>query len=690
MTASGSFYPYPGLAALTLLVPTCVHADSGSEPESLLSDPAIEVVEVIGQRETLTEVTPRKLLKVAGAGNDPLQAIESLPGVVFSSGRESEPAVRGSSPNDNAYYIDFFPAGYIFHSDSSSIISDNAIQDFSLKAAAFGPEYSGATGGVIVAESRSPDIGSRQLVLDASLLKAGIFVESPLGEEQGFYLSARQSLFQYYIENFLADEDFEFTTVPEYYDYQGKYEYRLSATETLSVNLLGARDKAGILFDEDSDQVSQDPGLSGGLRFEQYFNSQGILWDRVYNNGLIQRVGLSQLEQKFSFGIGNTSAIDVKTNDYALRGQFSLPLNADHELQFGAEYRESHIHYSGTYAGPPCDEFVPDCRQIDGTGVISGAGSPVITAYEANLADAWQITDEWQITPGVLASTEDYTGEHWLEPRISSRWALADDWTANAAYGQYHDFPDNFGQYAPEFGNPDLKLPMATHYVTGLEHQYSDDLLLKIEAYYKQMQRLIVSRAASDYYPQLSDEQYNNLPRYSNDAVGEAWGLELFANKELTDRWYGWASVAWSATRRTNRITGEHFRFAYDQPLIINTVANYQWNEHWQIGIKWRLQSGQLVTPIISAEQDASDPELYNPVYGELNSRRLPLYHKLDLRLERAFYSGGRDIQLYLEVLNLYGRKNVIGYEYQNADYSERKDVTDLPTIASVGIKLTL
>ena len=49
----------------------------------------------------------KKLLKVPGSGNDPLRAIEALPGVVFGNGREAEPAVRGSSPSDNAYYLDF-------------------------------------------------------------------------------------------------------------------------------------------------------------------------------------------------------------------------------------------------------------------------------------------------------------------------------------------------------------------------------------------------------------------------------------------------------------------------------------------------------------------------------------------------------------------------------------------------------
>ncbi len=300
----------------------------------------LDTVQISGQQEPLAEISTKKLLRVPGAGYDPLRAIGSLPGVTFTNGMGSEPAVRGSSPNDNAYYVDFLPVGYIFHSDSSSIISDNVLEDFRLELAAFSPQYNNATGAVIDATSRSPYYDRRQIIIDASLLKAGFFYEQPVSENQSFYFGARQSLFQYYIENFLDDEDFEFTTVPEYYDYQGKYEFRLSDTEQVAIQILGSRDKAGLLFAEDSDAVLQDPGLSGGLNFEAFFNTQGVLWEKIYTSGLSHKIGLSRMEQKFAFTIGNTNFVDVKVNDFNLRSQFNYPLNFSHELQWGVEYTQ--------------------------------------------------------------------------------------------------------------------------------------------------------------------------------------------------------------------------------------------------------------------------------------------------------------------------------------------------------------
>lgn len=671
-------------------------------PETATDQPELSAIEldsvqVQGEETPLADINTEKLLRVPGSGNDPLRAIESLPGVVFSSGNRSEPAVRGSSPEDNAYLIDFLPVGYIFHLDSSSILNDNIVKDFKLEAAAFGSEYNNATGAVIDANSRLPYQDKDQTIIDFSLLKAGFFIENQVTDNQAFYFSARQSLFQYYIENFLDEDDFEFTTVPEFYDYQGKYNWRISQTETLSLQVIGARDKGGLLFSDESDEVKQDPGLSGGLRFQQYFNSQGLVWDKLYDSGMTHKVGISQLEEQFGFAIGRGNRIDVKVNSFNLRSQFSYPINFDHELLWGLQYKESHIGYKGVFSAPACDQFDTDCRLIDATETLTGKGKPVVRTWYWNIADVWSVTPEWTITPGFLISKDDYTDQLFSEPKFHSRWEFTPMWAFTMAYGQYHILPDNFGNYTREFGNPELQQPTSVHYELGIENTLANDLFWKVEAYYKTIDDIIIGRPSPDFYgydvtQQADATAYNALPRYTNDAEGEAWGVEFFINKNLTDKWYGWLSAAYSRTQRTDGITGDEFRYNFDQPVIINMVANYQYNKHWQIGFKWRYQSGQLVTPLEQAvaTPTADNPDLHQPIYGDLNSERLPSFHKLDVRADRTFVFKRWEMDFYAEILNLYGRKNVSGYSYEGADYSNREEETGLPTIVSFGIKAKL
>ena len=103
---------------------------------------------------------------------DPLSAVFSLPSVVYAGGDDGgEPAVRGSSPDDNAFYIDNMPVSYIFHMFGDSIFNENLIRDFNLQAAAFDSPYGNATGGIFDVKLRDPRNQDIQTTLEASMLK---------------------------------------------------------------------------------------------------------------------------------------------------------------------------------------------------------------------------------------------------------------------------------------------------------------------------------------------------------------------------------------------------------------------------------------------------------------------------------------------------------------------------------------
>ena len=69
------------------------------------------------------------------------------------------------------------------------------------------------------------------------------------------------------------------------------------------------------------------------------------------------------------------------------------------------------------------------------------------------------------------------------------------------------------------------------------------------------------------------------------------------------------------------------------------------------------------------------------PVYGAINSERLPAYHRLDLRADFALSKQSR---IYFDLINAYNRENVEGYVY-NADYTARRPVYQMPMMISIG-----
>lgn len=655
--------------AVTCLTSTLVNANNEAE---------LDDIRITAKDDSLTEISTKKLLRIPGAGNDPLRAIEALPGVTFSTGRNAEPAVRGSSPDDNLYIIDFMPVANIFHFDGSSLLNDNVIQDFKLEAAAFDAQYNNATGAVIEANSRAPYTDRKQAVIDFSFLKAGILLETPITENSAAYLSVRQSLIHFYIENLLDDEDFEFTTVPEYYDYQAKYQLQLSDDDSISVQALGSRDKAGLLFSEDSDTVKRDPGLSGGISVNSYFHSQGILLENTLSDSTRLKTGFSHMLRNIDLGIGLENDLNARSEDYSLRSHLTTNLNLYHTLRTGIDIVENHIDFDGDFTAQPCTELQADCSLSENTSRIAESDNRKIYNYDVFIADDWFVTPRLSLTPGVTGSYDDYSEQTFLQGKFKFRWEFIDYWWLNGGWGQYHKFTDNFAEVAKGFGNPDLKQSTSDHYTLGIEHQLNETLLIKFDSYYKTFDDLVVANIDP------------TTPRYTNDADGDAYGFELFLNKSFSEGWYGWVSAAYSETRRRNKLTGEDFKYNYDQPWIVNLVSNHELNQDWTLGFKWRYQSGQLITPVVSAAQTNIDnPDKYVPVYGDLNSRRLPDIHKLDIRLDRNYQYKKWNMDLYVEVLNVYNQANVSGYKY-NEDYTDKEDITGLPTIVSFGIKANL
>jgi hypothetical protein len=119
-----------------------------------------------------------------------------------------------------------------------------------------------------------------------------------------------------------------------------------------------------------------------------------------------------------------------------------------------------------------------------------------------------------------------------------------------------------------------------------------------------------------------------------------------------------------SESDRTRAATGETVKFQYDKPILFNLVANRLLGDHWMLGWRWNYQSGGRYTPIVDLLPSSTYPDVYEPVYGQLNSQRLPDYHRLDFRAEYTRPKRWGYWKFYVDVLNVYNHKSASGYEY--------------------------
>ncbi len=662
----------------------------------------LSTIKVQGRQDTGPKISTKKLLKVAGSGGDPLKAIESLPGVILGDDGQGEPAVRGSSPEDNTYQTDNLPVGYLFHILGDSTYNPDTIEDFSLKAGAWDSQYSNAIGAVLDTQLRDPYQDKITTVLDLSFLRAGILVEGALTENSAFYASWREGLLDWYVDKIdEPDEDIAITQVPKYNDYQLKYQYRLSETSNLKIIALGARDSVEAVLGEDFEDSAKEPGLVGNLKYEGYYNTQGITYDALLNDGTTALFILSHKEQDTKFKVGTLFDILATSNDVRIKSLFETPLDNGDQLRTGLELIQNTVSYDASGIFNPCNDDLEICdpassgvnQAIKDTIVMERAR--VFTAYD------WMASPFLEVTLGLNYVSDLHLKDTAFEPRISSRYEINPNWTYTAAIGQHSQTPRDFFSTLKNVGNPDLEMPTSQHFVTGFEYTLNDSISAKLETYYKTLDGLVISN------PDYDEDTTPDVLKYINGAKGHAYGLEFLLNKNLTDKWYGWMSVAYSKTKRKNDLTGETFTYSYDRPWVVNIVSSYEYSKKTTLGVKWRYMSGSLQTPITggvaiyqcgdSFSDDVSSaecvglvdnntvPYLYDPIEGKINSERLPGKHSLDLRID---YKKSAMTDVYFEIINAYSNQNITEYEYSD-DYSSREPVSELETLYSLGAKFT-
>jgi hypothetical protein len=206
---------------------------------------------------------------------------------------------------------------------------------------------------------------------------------------------------------------------------------------------------------------------------------------------------------------------------------------------------------------------------------------------------------------------------------------------------------------------------------------------------------------------------------YSNRGYGYSDGFELFIRKNpdasRSSGWFGWFSYSQSITKRNNnqpRLSdddktqrtknnlGKKLRYQselqegyvnvyddnsyeflfnndkaemydLDRTHILSAVFGWKINPEWQLGARFRYATGLPVTQIngSSRVEQASTFgfNLFLPKYSDLyNSYRLPNIHQMDIRLDRFFnYSWGY-MNWYLDLINIYGRRNPSEENFDN------------------------
>ncbi|MDD5058233.1 MAG: TonB-dependent receptor [Sideroxydans sp.] len=647
---------------LCLLLACCANAYA-EEPVTL---PEVSVVsERSPDRVSKSVITGKQLSKIAGSSGDPLAGLQALPGVV-STNNGSEPAVRGSGPGDNAYYVDNLPVGKIFHVAGISVFNADLIGDFNLYSAAFAPHYADVTGAVLDVALRAPRTDRLGGKLNINLLGADALIEGPVNANQSFYFAARRSYADLLIKQ--IENNGITIQVPNYSDYQGKYIFKLDGADKLTLHLQGSSDTLKLQVGSTSNLAQKQPALAGTIATSNSYAMQAAAWDAALSDSAFNNLALEHILSDVTNSVASAGNLKLTTEDWMLRERVILPFSDDHELALGTNLTHTKVSIDADIKKTTCTQFNPACD-------LSSASQQQLkenfsaNAIDVSAQDRKRVARNVTLVGGVRQSYEDYLRKGYTEPRLGIEWEYTPQTLLTAGWGRHNEMPTG-EQIVRGFGNPNLEHLRADHSVLGITQKLDALWSWKAETYYKKFSNLIVDDPALNYV---------------NGASGSAYGLEMLLKKDSGEKLSGWFALSLSHSYRHNDINGQSFRFALDQPVNATLVANYKLNDVWTLGAKWNGHSGTPYTPILGTSGNYPDGRPI-PVYAAINSGSYPTYHRLDLRAERQLLRASYKMNMYFELNNVYQRKNVVGYSY-DPTYTSKDPVYPFVLPFSFGVQ---
>jgi outer membrane receptor protein involved in Fe transport len=667
--------------SLLFLAPIVTASPSLANNTSLQLE-TLTVQNIEQQTQNHITLSGEELNNIPGSFGDPLKALGAMPGIAIINDQGSAPAIRGSAPGDNNYFIDFLPTGYMFHlGEAVSVLNPDVVSHFNLYPAAFDAEFGDVLGGIIDVQQKQPRTDRTGGHININTALTDVLVETPITQDQGISFSTRRSYLELILPHLGIDNDnFQFIQYPVYMDYQGKYVNYINPDHTLNIIINGARDTLTFNIPEGSDNALKQPETMGIGDIKLGFDSQGIIWQWDTPLGHQNRLALGKLviNNQTSFGDGKLfQGKNTFTQEY-LREQWIYSFNETQTLTLGTDYNHWTIELDVNGLNQPCTalDSANLCKDLSLAERLIQKTRLTFDSIIAYATHQWTITSRLKLTTGLRLTHDDYLNISHKDPRLSINWQWLPNTQLFTMWGRHHQLPEG-RQLDTVFGNPDLKYRQSDHKVIGINlqiprgrHNTLTGWQWKTELYQKTFSNLIVA-----------DQEKN----YINNASGSAQGLEvLIRRNNSSSTLNGWLSLTVSKTERTNLSTQETFPFDYDQPTIATLVLDYKALKPWKFGIKWNFHSGAPNTPIIGTELNPEGQLL--PIYGEKNSERLPNYHRLDLRITRTLQFDHHTLDTYLDIINIYNHKNIANYEY-NVDYSEKKTVYQLPFFPAIGVK---
>jgi hypothetical protein len=653
------------------------------EPLSIESDAVVVTAERIEEKTSKVTLSVEEIRSAPGTGGDPLNIIETLPGVVVASGGGGGPPgggyyVRGSDQNENAVWVNRTPIGYLYHFGGIySTINPQLLSDFNIFLGGYPVEYNDVLGGILDVKLRPPRKDRLRQNYSIGTYQSSILLEGPIGKQNGdhgFFFSARRSYIDFLLSpetltSLIQDEDDKnkpenqknsIVQVPVFHDIQAIWEYN-SPIGLLRTSYFQAHDEFAAVFNENR---ILDPQSAGDFDLAAGYRSFGVTWEKQWDAKTFHTmpVVLSENKTRFQFGTdtdGSPFFFDIVNRELFVQPEIRTTDRNGNQWAIGNQFIYSYVPIDAKITREPDESDIgePDFTSQKKVSIDRIFKSGLIAPY-AKYTHNWN--QQFKTSLGMRYSYAKVTGGaefQALLPRFNFEYEFYPDTWFTGAWGKYVQLPRG-SELAVGTGNPDLSYNKAEHRILGLRHEPDETWTYQLEVFQKPMIDLVLPIDAND-----------PPDNYRNAGKGEAYGLDLLIKHNLTSGMTSWLSYSYIRAKRTD-LDGVTRPFSGDQPHTLNLLWSQRLKNSWKkwtVGFRFQWHSGTPYDPIIGTVDVPVDGGGTRPVPvypSTKNSERLPDFYQLDFRAERRFLFNTWKMNFYIDILNVLNTQNVTDYDY--------------------------
>ena len=732
--------------------------DINYDIEFELSSVNVQEVEVTGEanivEKTQTSVIdiPIQQIKTIPAlfGEvDILKAIQLLPGVQSSEGTSGF-YVRGGGPDQNLILLDGVPVYNSSHLGGLfSVFNADAIKTVRLTKGGFPARFGGRLSSVLQIDMKEGNMKEFKGDATIGLISSKLTLEGPIIKNKtSFIVSARRTYADLLIKPFLLDNN-DFNLY--FYDLNAKINHKISnkdriylsaymGDDVFNVNFTGSEDKDERSGPKSTENIHQE-SMNFGLGYGNITST--LRWNHLFNNKLFSNTTLTYSKYQFNtnFALSNSNSNDTVYNssldslfsgessenisfgyisgieDVGARIDFDYIPNPNHDIKFGISYTHHQFFPGETNLNLSINS--PDINQnLSLDTMINFSERTNVHESFLYIEDNVRITNRLKANIGVhigYYSLADYSSKYSnlfdyltdkdyysVQPRISARYLLNDEWSVKASYSEMKQnihLLSNSSVGLPS----DLWVPAIDSVPSQTSKQWAANVStelfggtyeLSVEGYYKTMSNLITYKEG--YSNLSSTESWENSVETGGE--GESYGGELFLQKKKgnTTGWIGY-TLAWTNRRFDNISFGEWYPYKYDRRHDFSLVLSHKFNDRIDVGGTWVYGTGNAMTfpqSVYLGMPNTNNWSGENMVdlvesYGNRNSTRMNPYHRLDLGVnfhkERKKWSRTISVGAY----NVYNRKNPF-FVYLSEEDNQRvaKQVSLFPIIPSISYRI--